>query len=39
MVEFRVHDESSAPDDAKPALQKVQKQMGSVPNLYGVLAD
>lgn len=39
MVEFRVHDEHSAPDDAKPALQKAQKQMGFVPNLYGVLAE
>jgi uncharacterized peroxidase-related enzyme len=39
MVEFPVHDESSAPQEAKPALALAKKQYGSVPNLHGVLAE
>lgn len=39
MVEFTVHDDSSAPEEAKPALQQVRQQTGFLPNLYGVLAE
>ena len=39
MATFTVHDENSAPDDAKPTLAKAKKQFGAVPNLYGVLAE
>lgn len=39
MPEFRVHDSSSAPDRSQPILADVQKTLGFVPNLYGVLAE
>jgi AhpD family alkylhydroperoxidase len=39
MVQFTIHDESSAPDEARPALALAKKQLGFVPNLYGVLAE
>lgn len=39
MVEFTVHDDNSAPDEAKPALALAKKQFGFVPNLYGVFAE
>ncbi len=39
MIDFTVHDESSAPEEAKPALALAKKQLGFVPNFYGVLAE
>ncbi len=39
MIDFTVHDESSAPEEAKPALALAKKQLGFIPNLYGVLAE
>lgn len=39
MATFTVHDENSAPDDAKPTLEQAKKQFGAIPNLYGVLAE
>jgi uncharacterized peroxidase-related enzyme len=39
MVEFTVHDESSAPDEARPALGLAKSQYEAVPNLFGVLAE
>jgi uncharacterized peroxidase-related enzyme len=39
MVEFTVHDESSAPNESKPTLAKAKEQFGLIPNLYGVLAE
>jgi hypothetical protein len=38
MVEFTVHDENSAPAEAT-ALTQAKKQLGFIPNLYGVLAE
>lgn len=39
MVQFAIHDENSAPDQARPTLALARKQLGFVPNLYGVLAE
>ncbi|MDN4517450.1 carboxymuconolactone decarboxylase family protein [Mycolicibacterium austroafricanum] len=39
MVEFTVHDEGSAPDEAKATLAEVKRHNGFIPNLYGVLAE
>ena len=39
MVEFTVHDENSAPAEARSALTQAKKQLGFIPNLYGVLAE
>ena len=39
MPTFTVHDKNSAPDDAKPTLEQAKKQFGTIPNLYGVLAE
>ena len=38
IVEFTVHDENSAPAEAT-ALTQAKKQLGFIPNLYGVLAE
>lgn len=39
MVEFTVLDESSAPEEAKPALARARTQLGLIPNFYGVLTE
>jgi uncharacterized peroxidase-related enzyme len=39
VVEFTVHDENSAPAEARSALAQAKKQLGFIPNLYGVLAE
>lgn len=39
MVEFRVHDEHSAPEEVAPALERTKKSLGFIPNMYGVMAE
>lgn len=39
MVRFRIHDEKTAPEGAKPVLEAAKKNFGFVPNLYGVMAE
>ncbi|MDZ8171385.1 carboxymuconolactone decarboxylase family protein [Microbacterium xanthum] len=39
MVEFTRHDESTAPEAAKPLLAASQKQNGRIPGLHAVMAD
>jgi len=39
MVDFTLHDTRSAPAAARPALEKVEKSMGFVPNLFGKMAE
>lgn len=40
MHDFYVHNIESAPDDAKPLLEKAQRAFGGmIPNLYGVMAE
>ena len=39
MTDFKVHTIDSAPDASKPTLEKAQKGLGFVPNLYGVFAE
>jgi len=36
---FRIHDKASAPEAAKPILEKVEKGFGFVPNVLGVTAE
>lgn len=39
MVDFTLHDATSAPEAARPRLEGAQKQMGFVPNLFGIMAE
>ncbi|MBC3193976.1 carboxymuconolactone decarboxylase family protein [Pseudonocardia sp. C8] len=39
MVEFRIHDEHTAPHDVAPSLEHAKQSFGFVPNLYGVFAE
>ncbi len=39
MTDFKVHTIESAPEASKPTLEKAQKTLGFVPNLYGVFAE
>ncbi len=39
MTDFKVHTIESAPEASRPLLEKAQKTLGFVPNLYGVFAE
>lgn len=39
MIDFRVYDESDAPEAARPMLQAAKKRMGFVTTLNGVMAE
>ncbi len=39
MVEFKVHTQETAPDDAKPLLEGAAGRFGFVPNLVGMMAE
>lgn len=39
MSEFKLHDQSTAPDEAKPLLQNSEKAFGMIPNLHAVMAE
>lgn len=39
MTEFKIHDIDSAPNDAKPLLEKSKAAFGRIPNLHGVMAE
>lgn len=39
MVDFTIHDENTAPQDAAPALAQAKQNIGFIPNLYGVFAE
>lgn len=39
MTDFRVYDESDAPDEARPVLAAAKKRMGFVTTLNGVMAE
>ena len=39
MVEFKVHDKTSAPHESKPLLEHSEQVFGFVPNLHGVMAE
>lgn len=38
MLEFKLHDASSAPEQSRPLLEAAQEGMGFIPDLYGHLA-
>ena len=39
MTAFTIHTVDTAPEDSKAMLEGAKKQMGMVPNLFGVLAE
>ncbi|MEU4293176.1 carboxymuconolactone decarboxylase family protein [Kribbella sp. NPDC026596] len=39
MTEFTIHDEHTAPDEARPVLAGIRKYLGFIPNLYGIMAE
>lgn len=39
MAKFDIHDVTSAPEDARPLLEKSLKAYGMIPNLHGVMAE
>lgn len=39
MTDFHIHTSDSAPDAAKPLLEKSAKAFGQVPNLMGIMAE
>lgn len=39
MASFKLHDQSSAPEAAKPLLEASRKQVGMIPNLHAVMAE
>jgi len=39
MTTFTIHDETTAPDESKPLLEKSLKQNGMIANLHGVMAE
>lgn len=39
MSTFKLHNETSAPDSAKPLLQNSQQSFGMIPNLHAVMAE
>jgi len=39
MVDFTIHDETTAPDGSKELLEKAKKQVGFIPNLHAIMAD
>jgi alkylhydroperoxidase family enzyme len=39
MTAFTLHDQNSAPEAAKPLLEKSKKAFGQVPNLHAVMAE
>ena len=39
MIDFTIHTHETAPAASKPVLDKLQKAIGFVPGLYGVLAE
>ncbi|VAV88378.1 hypothetical protein MNBD_ALPHA06-1486 [hydrothermal vent metagenome] len=39
MTEFQIHDVTTAPEKAKPLLEKSAKAFGQIPNLMGVMAE
>lgn len=38
-MDFRIHDEGTAPEAAKPILEQARKGYGMLPNLLGVMAE
>lgn len=39
MIEFQLHDESTAPDESKPLLAKSKAAYGMIPGLHAVMAE
>jgi uncharacterized peroxidase-related enzyme len=39
MTDFTIHSTSSAPESSRKALAEVEKALGFVPNLFGILAE
>jgi len=39
MVDFTIHDETTAPEGSKELLEKAKKQVGFIPNLHAIMAD
>lgn len=39
MIEFQIHDETTAPEASKPLLEKSKKANGRIPGLHGVMAE
>lgn len=39
MTEFTIHNEHTAPAEVAPALAKIHKSLGFIPNLYGIMAE
>lgn len=39
MTRFSVHNPETAPDASRPLLRQVERQFGSIPNVYGIMAE
>lgn len=39
MTSFTVHDETTAPEAARPLLEQIKKSSGIIPSLFGVMAE
>ncbi len=39
MTDFQLHDEQTAPDEARPLLEGSKKSFGMIPNLHAVMAE
>ncbi len=39
MVDFQIHNESSAPKGARDELCKTKKEIGMLPNIFGIMAE
>ncbi|AVJ55325.1 carboxymuconolactone decarboxylase [Idiomarina sp. OT37-5b] len=39
MADFKLHDQTSAPEESKPLLQDSEKSFGMIPNLHAVMAE
>ena len=37
MTPFKIHNADTAPPEARPHLQKIQKTLGFIPNVHGVI--
>jgi len=39
MVDFTIHDETTAPEESRELLAIAKKQYGFIPNLRGIMAE
>lgn len=39
MLDFEIHDEETAPKDARDVLRKAREEIGMLPNIFGIMAE